>query len=66
MQEMDSGDPDAQTVPRLLEKLSGPGRSASYYRVGLELLTQAVAGCELFFFFSLSLPRAVIFSLLLP
>lgn len=46
MQEMDSGDADAQAVPRLLEKLSGRGHVPSYYLGGLELLTQALAGCE--------------------
>lgn len=46
MQEIDSGDANAQAVPRLLEKLSAPGRVPSYYSGGLELLTQALAGCE--------------------
>lgn len=45
-EEFDSGDASAQTVPHLLEKLSAPGRLPSYYRGGLELLTQALAGCE--------------------
>lgn len=46
MQELNGGDGEAQSVPRLLEKLSGPDRLPSYYRGGLELLTQALAGCE--------------------
>ncbi|XP_075892175.1 tetratricopeptide repeat protein 12 [Nelusetta ayraudi] len=46
MEEFDSGDANAQTVPHLLEKLSAPGRLPSYYRGGLEILTQALAGCS--------------------
>lgn len=46
MEEFHSGDANAQTVPHLLEKLSAPGRVPSYYRGGLEILTQALAGCE--------------------
>lgn len=69
MQEIDSGDADAQAVPRLLEKLSGRGHVPAYYLGGLELLTQALAGCEwpfaeekrlFIFFFS-----PIIFSVLL-
>lgn len=46
IEEFDSGDADAQMVPHLLEKLSAPGRAPSYYCGGLEILTQALAGCE--------------------
>lgn len=46
VQEIESGDADAHMLPRLLERLSGPGRVPSYYHGGLELLTLALAGSE--------------------
>lgn len=72
MQEFDSGDAKAKTVPQLLQKLSRPGQMPFYYCGGFEILSQAVIECECscggqaffaasFFFFSYDL-----FVLLLP
>lgn len=71
MQEFDSGDTKAKTVPQLLQKLSRPGQMPFYYCGGFEILSQAVTECECSCggqaFFALSFfPSYNLFVLLVP